>query len=763
MSATRLRPFALVAAMTILLSCNEESSFEPPAQTGAPQLVGAPAGDVIPGQYIVVFRDGVRSPATAAKEMAVAHGLKLRHTYSHTIRGFSAVVPEGRLAALQRHPLVKYVQPNRYLYIDTHERFNRARSSPVGTSAEVAAPTGLSVVAISSSEILLSWDDNSDNESGFEIQGSKGLDGPLSKIASVKANVTQYTDKELSADILYCYRVRATVGKGRNKQFSAYTPTKCARTPTGEPGEPPADNRPTDLAADEETELDALILTWIDNWDSETHYAIERCGPVMPDPDPGPEPEPGCSDFRGLVRVGANVTSYTDAAVTAYFEYCYRVKGMREKGKKVTYTEYSNVACAVPLPGSVPDIGTTALSATAISHRAIDLEWTDGATGENGFRIFRSVDGAPFEEVHTTGLGVTSYLDDALQSGKRYYYEVYAKNVHGNSANAATDDATTSEFAAPCPDSGEHDDIDTQLWNIRRVRAHRNLKWQATTSCPLTAELYVLDTGVDLASEELNVLGSECFLDGCTQADDANGHGTHVAGTAAGKDRNGGIVGVAPGAPVYAYKVCDDEGVCTSADVIEAIELVTARKGENGSRAMVVNLSLGGPGTDEALETAVRTSVEAGVVFAISAGNGELGACLIPANAQFVTPARVGDDEITADGGSDGDAARTNGAIVVTASNLSDGHNSCNYGNPVTVAAPGVDILSAAPGGGTATMAGSSMATPHVAGAAILFLQDHIGATPYDVEQAILMWLNTDPWASYEFDTADGRLDVEKL
>jgi hypothetical protein len=757
MSATRLRPFALIAATAFLVSCNEESSLGPPAQIAAPQLVGAPAEDVIPGQYIVIFRDGVRSPAATAKEMAVAHGLKLRHTYSHTVRGFSAVVPEGRLAALQRHPLVEYVQPNRYLYIDTHERFNRARSTPVGTSAAVAAPSGLEVVAISSSEILLTWNDNSDDESGFEIQRAKGLDGPLSKIASVKANVTGYTDNDLSAEILYCYRVRATIGKGKNKQYSSYTPTECATTLSGPPGEPPADNRPTDLMATGQP--GAVGLAWNDNWDAETHYAIERCGPVLPDPDS----QHGCSDFRGLVRVGANSTTYSDEGVTAALEYCYRVKGMREKGRKVSYTEYSNVDCAVPIADASPVGGPTGLVATPISYLAVELVWTDGSTGEEWFEIERVANGLTTTIV-VPGPNREVYIDTGLVPSTSYLYTVRAVNVEGPSDDSNQDGATTDAEPVGCKDDGIHDDISTQLWNIRKVKAHRNPKWQATKQfgCELTPWLFVLDTGVDGAHPDMNVAESRDFT-GSSSAGDNNGHGTHVAGTAAALDGNGDVVGVAPGAPIYSFKVCNDDGTCPADAVLAGVVAVSAMKAANPGQAMVVNLSLGGPGTDAALETAVRASVEAGVVYAISAGNGDLGACYFPADAQNFTPARVGDDEITAGGGTDGDEARTNGAIVITASNLDDGHNSCNYGNPVTVAAPGVEILSTAPGVGTATMAGSSAATPHVAGAAILFLQDNLGATPIAVEQQILLWLNTDPWSSYEFDTADGRLVVENL
>jgi hypothetical protein len=715
---------------------------------------------VIPNQYIVVFRDDVRSPAAAAGEMANAHGLKLRHTYSHTIRGFSAVVPEGRLEALRRHPRVRSVQPNRYLYIDTHERFRRpVPAAQLGVT--LVEPSGLTATALSGSEIRLTWTDESDDETGFEIARSAGAAGPFSKVASVKANVTEYVDGELASAVEYCYKVRAFSGRGqKNKQYSSYTSAVCAATDAGGGEEPPSDGRPTNLNAEPGTGAD-IVLIWDDNSDNETDYAIERCGPALPGS--------ACLDFRGLALVEANTTTYIDANVTANLEYCYRVKGMRQKGKKITYTEYSNTDCAVPSPVLVPEGGATNLSATAISHRAIDVEWTDDATGEHGFEILRSTDGVNFTTIHITGLGVTFYLDDGRVANTTYTYRVFAVNAVGPSTDYEEASATThAEPTGDCWDSGNHDDIDTQLWNIRRVRAHRNAKWQATQlggTCALQARLFILDTGVDLDADELRVAetGHRCFLDGCTSADDVNGHGTHVAGIAAAIDGNGGVVGVAPGAPIYAFKVCNDDGTCPADAVMAGIDEVTGRKNAATSQPMVVNLSLSGSGTNDDLETAVRLSVNAGVVYAIAAGNGELGACFFPGDAQYFTPARVGDDKINASGGTDGDVARTNGAIVTTASDLSDGDDNCNYGDPVTVAAPGVDILSTAPGNTTATMGGSSMATPHVAGAAILFLQDNPGASPYDVEDAILMWLNTGVWVPGYTPNADGRLEVEKL
>ena len=118
-------------------------------------------------------------------------------------------------------------------------------------------------------------------------------------------------------------------------------------------------------------------------------------------------------------------------------------------------------------------------------------------------------------------------------------------------------------------------------------------------------------------------------------------------------------------------------------------------------------------------------------------------------------------DSITAGGGSSGDDALINGAITTTSHNENNNDVNCNYGAPVSVAAPGVNIRSADLNGGYSLKSGTSMASPHAAGAALLYLQGNPTATPAEVETAIVELLQ--PWTTNEQPNSDGRLDAGDL
>ncbi|MEU5043000.1 S8 family peptidase [Streptomyces griseorubiginosus] len=219
---------------------------------------------------------------------------------------------------------------------------------------------------------------------------------------------------------------------------------------------------------------------------------------------------------------------------------------------------------------------------------------------------------------------------------------------------------------------------------------------------------YVIDTGVRITHSQISGRASYGYdaVDGDTTAADGNGHGTHVATTIAGS-----TYGVAKKAKIVAVRVLDNAGSGTTAGVIAGIDWVT----NNHSGPSVANLSLGG-GASSTLDTAVRNSIASGVTYAIAAGNSS-------ANASSYSPARVTE------------------AITVGATTSTDARASySNYGSVLDIFAPGSSITAGWYTSDTATntISGTSMATPHVAGAAAVYLAGHTSATPAQVATALV-------------------------
>jgi subtilisin family serine protease len=224
---------------------------------------------------------------------------------------------------------------------------------------------------------------------------------------------------------------------------------------------------------------------------------------------------------------------------------------------------------------------------------------------------------------------------------------------------------------------------------------------------------YVIDTGIRLDHSDFagRAVSGYDAVDGGS-ADDCNGHGTHVSGTIGGS-----TYGVAKGVSLVAVRVLDCSGSGTNAGVIAGIDWVTAD--HQPGQAAVANMSLGG-GASTALDSAVSQSIADGVTYAVAAGNGNTAG--VPQDACKSSPARV------------------TGALTVGAADKTDRPASfSNYGNCVDLFAPGVGITSDWYNGtaATNTISGTSMATPHVAGVAALYLQGNPAATPSTVATAI--------------------------
>ncbi|MFJ9418801.1 S8 family peptidase [Streptomyces sp. NPDC101227] len=218
---------------------------------------------------------------------------------------------------------------------------------------------------------------------------------------------------------------------------------------------------------------------------------------------------------------------------------------------------------------------------------------------------------------------------------------------------------------------------------------------------------YVIDTGVHISHKDFGGRASYGFnaIDNSDKAEDDNGHGTHVSGTIAGEAH-----GVAKKAKIVGVKVLDGQGSGTTEQVVAGIDWVT----KNHKGPSVANMSLGG-GADEALDAAVKKAIDSGVTFAVAAGN-----------------------ESTDAG--QGSPARVKEAITVASSTNKDEQSDfSNYGSVVDLYAPGSDITSDWNNSddATKTISGTSMATPHVVGAAAVYLAGHKDAKPADVEKAL--------------------------
>jgi subtilisin len=248
--------------------------------------------------------------------------------------------------------------------------------------------------------------------------------------------------------------------------------------------------------------------------------------------------------------------------------------------------------------------------------------------------------------------------------------------------------------------------------------------------------VYVIDTGIDADHPDLQAhLGNgyavtTCKGGGCTTSwDDDHSHGTHVAGTIGALDNGIDVVGVAPEVTLHAVKVLAKSGSGSRSGVIEGIDWVMQQVVLRGEPA-VANMSLGGSGSktgtcypdhfegQDSYHQAICNAAHAGVVFAVAAGNDG-------ADAELAVPAAYDDAVITVTATSDPDN-------WPSWSNWGNGNGTYPDPAPVSLAAPGVNILSTGMGGGTTIKSGTSMAAPHVAGALALYLDSYTGSSDYD-------------------------------
>jgi subtilisin len=256
----------------------------------------------------------------------------------------------------------------------------------------------------------------------------------------------------------------------------------------------------------------------------------------------------------------------------------------------------------------------------------------------------------------------------------------------------------------------------------------------------------VLDTGIDVNHPDLaaNIVGgTNCSKGGGRNYDDVHGHGTHVAGIIAALDNEIGVVGVAPEAKLWAVRVLDRNGSGTWSNVICGVDFVDSKSPAKGGPITVANMSLGGGGSDDgncgntngdALHKSICQAVADGVTFAVAAGNSstDMSRFVPAAYDEVIAVSALADSDgqpcdlgAWPGWGADDDFA-TFSNYATSAADLSH-----------LMAAPGVSIYSTWLGGGYKSLSGTSMASPHIAGAAALYVAAHQGASPTAVRDGL--------------------------
>ena len=309
---------------------------------------------------------------------------------------------------------------------------------------------------------------------------------------------------------------------------------------------------------------------------------------------------------------------------------------------------------------------------------------------------------------------------------------IYNHALHGFAATVPNDNVLDALLKNPevdyiQPDIKMEAFAQTLSTGVNRVDGDLSSTRSGNGAGTVNVDIGILDTGIQLSHPDLNVYKQVTFVSGTSTGNDDNGHGTSVAGIAAAKDNSAGVVGIAPGARLWAIKVLANNGIGMSSDILKGIDYAT----EHANEIDVVNLSFGGEGTNVALHDAIINSVAAGVTYVAAAGNGGKDASsFVPASFPEVIAVSA---IVDTDGKCGGLSS------VSTSSGKDDTFASfSNYGSVVDMAAPGVQIKTTARGSSyTSSFTGTSASAPHVTGAAALYKVEHPSASPSDINNAL--------------------------
>ncbi len=314
---------------------------------------------------------------------------------------------------------------------------------------------------------------------------------------------------------------------------------------------------------------------------------------------------------------------------------------------------------------------------------------------------------------------------------------IYDDALHGFSMKVPNEDVLEKILANPGVDYVQPD-VKVKAFaqslptGVNRVDGDLSSTKSGNGKGSVNVDIGIMDTGIDLNHPDLNIYRQVTFVSSTANGNDDNGHGTAVAGIAAAKDNSRGVVGLAPGARLWAIKVLDSNGIGSTSNILKGIDYVT----QHANEIDVVNLSFGAIGQNTALHSAIIKSVAAGVTYTAAAGNeGVDASSVFPASfPEVITVSAIVD--------TDGRCGAISSKVTPAGKDDTFATFS-NYGSVVDVAAPGVFIKTTTRGGSYTSFSGTSASTAHVTGAAALYESEHPSATPSEIRNAIRVFGST--------------------
>jgi len=274
----------------------------------------------------------------------------------------------------------------------------------------VSAPSQLNATP-DKTQVVLSWTDNSTNETGFVIERAEGNSTNFTSVGTTLANVVTFSDNTAVAGIAYTYRIKAI---GTNIS-SDYSNTSTATIPLLV-----SVIAPSELTA--KVENNAIVLSWKDNASNETGFVVERS-------------DVNSANFTLLASLGANVQTYTDNSAGANMPYTYRVKAVSDQ---VSSDFSNNVFITIPLVVVKAPSGLTVTAGSTV----IVLKWTDNSTNETGFVIERAEgNSTKYTALASLDANATTYSDANVTAGVNYTYRV--KAIGSNSVSDFSNIATS--------------------------------------------------------------------------------------------------------------------------------------------------------------------------------------------------------------------------------------------------------------------------------------------------------------------------------